>query len=42
MIGKKGVGKISLAQISKVSGLSKGTLYYYYASKNRKLFLEEV
>ncbi len=38
MIGDKGVDKTSLAQISQVSGLSKGTLYYYYASKNELIF----
>jgi AcrR family transcriptional regulator len=29
MISEKGVDKTSLAQISKASGVSKGTLYYY-------------
>ncbi len=38
MIGEKGVDKTSLAKISKASGLSKGTLYYYYASKNELIF----
>ncbi|MCG8633523.1 MAG: TetR/AcrR family transcriptional regulator [Desulfobacterales bacterium] len=38
MIGEKGVEKTSLAGISKASGLSKGTLYYYYASKNELIF----
>ena len=38
MISEKGVDKTSLAQISKASGLSKGTLYYYYASKNDLIF----
>ncbi|MCG8685937.1 MAG: TetR/AcrR family transcriptional regulator [Desulfobacterales bacterium] len=38
MIGEKGLEKTSLAKISKVSGLSKGTLYYYYASKNDLIF----
>ncbi|MDD9303433.1 MAG: TetR/AcrR family transcriptional regulator [Desulfobacter sp.] len=38
MIGKKGIDNTSLAQISKASGLSKGTLYYYYASKNDLIF----
>ncbi len=38
MIGEKGVDKTSLAQISTASGLSKGTLYYYYASKNDLIF----
>ena len=38
MIGEKGLDKTSLAQISKASGLSKGTLYYYYASKNELIF----
>jgi AcrR family transcriptional regulator len=38
MISEKGVDKTSLAQISKASGVSKGTLYYYYASKNDLIF----
>ena len=38
IIGKQGVDKITLAQIAKASGLSKGTLYYYYASKNDLIF----
>ena len=38
IISKKGVDKTSLAEISKASGLSKGTLYYYYASKNDLIF----
>lgn len=38
MIGESGVDKTSLAQISKASGLSKGTLYYYYASKDDLVF----
>ncbi len=38
MIGEKGLDKTSLARISKASGLSKGTLYYYYASKNELIF----
>jgi len=38
MISENGVDKTSLARISKASGLSKGTLYYYYASKNELIF----
>jgi AcrR family transcriptional regulator len=38
MISEKGVDKTSLARISVASGLSKGTLYYYYASKNELIF----
>jgi AcrR family transcriptional regulator len=38
VIGERGVDKTSLAQISKASGLSKGTLYYYYASKADLIF----
>ena len=38
MIGEKGVEKTSLAKISARSGISKGTLYYYYASKNDLIF----
>ncbi|MCP3940893.1 MAG: TetR/AcrR family transcriptional regulator [Desulfobacteraceae bacterium] len=38
IIGKKGVEKTSLAHISQASSLSKGTLYYYYASKNELIF----
>ncbi len=38
IIGEQGVDKITLARIAKASGLSKGTLYYYYASKNDLIF----
>jgi AcrR family transcriptional regulator len=38
MVSERGVDKTSLAQISKASGLSKGTLYYYYASKADLIF----
>jgi AcrR family transcriptional regulator len=38
VIGEQGVDKTSLAHIAKVSGLSKGTLYYYYASKADLIF----
>ncbi len=38
LIGEKGVEKTSLAQISARSGISKGTLYYYYATKNDLIF----
>ncbi|MEE4358020.1 MAG: TetR/AcrR family transcriptional regulator [Desulfococcaceae bacterium] len=38
IIGEKGVEHTSLARIAKESGLSKGTIYYYYASKNDLIF----
>lgn len=38
MIREAGVDKTSLAKISSSSGLSKGTLYYYYATKNDLIF----
>ena len=38
IIGEQGEDKASLAQIAKASGLSKGTLYYYYTSKNDLIF----
>lgn len=38
IISEKGVDKISLAQIARASGLSKGTLFYYYASKADLIF----
>jgi len=38
MIGEKGVEKTSLADISKAASLSKGTIYYYYASKHDLIF----
>ena len=38
IIAEKGVDRASLSQIARTSGLSKGTLYYYYASKNDLIF----
>jgi AcrR family transcriptional regulator len=38
MIGRKGVDKITLSGISEASGISKGTLYYYYSTKNDLIF----
>lgn len=38
IIAEQGVDKTSLVNISKTTGLSKGTLYYYYASKNDLIF----
>lgn len=38
LIAEKGVDQTSLAMIARKSGLSKGTLYYYYASKNDLIF----
>lgn len=38
LIGKKGVEKTSLSGIARAAGLSKGTVYYYYASKNQLVF----
>ncbi|MCG8564189.1 MAG: TetR/AcrR family transcriptional regulator, partial [Desulfobacterales bacterium] len=38
LIAKNGVEKTSLAMISRHSEISKGTLYYYYASKAELVF----
>ncbi len=38
LIGEKGVEGTSLADIAKDVGISKGTLYYYYSSKNDLVF----
>ena len=38
IISEKGVKKISLAEIAREAGLSKGTLYYYFPSKNDLIF----
>jgi len=38
LIGEKGVDKTSLADIARASGISKGTLYYYYPTKNDLIF----
>lgn len=38
IIAEKGVGKASLAEIARACGLSKGTLYYYYSSKDDLIF----
>ncbi|HCY84928.1 MAG TPA: hypothetical protein DHV36_07305 [Desulfobacteraceae bacterium] len=38
MIGECGVDRTSLARVAEAAGLSKGTLYYYYASKNDLVF----
>lgn len=38
LIGEKGVEGTSLAHIAKEVGISKGTLYYYYATKNDLIF----
>ena len=38
MIGQYGVEKTSLSKIAQAAGLSKGTIYYYYASKNDLIF----
>lgn len=35
---KKGVGRTSLADIARELGISKGTLYYYYSTKNDLIF----
>lgn len=38
LFGDKGVEKTSLADIAKKVGISKGTLYYYYSTKNDLIF----
>jgi AcrR family transcriptional regulator len=38
LIVQKGVDNTSLADIAKQAGISKGTLYYYYSSKNDLIF----
>lgn len=38
MIGERGMKTTSLAGIAKAAGLSKGTVYYYYASKHDLIF----
>lgn len=34
LMAEKGIKETSLAEIAKAAGISKGTLFYYYASKN--------
>jgi AcrR family transcriptional regulator len=38
MIVQKGIEKTSLADIADAAGISKGSLYYYYASKTELIF----
>ncbi|GAB6095556.1 TetR/AcrR family transcriptional regulator [Desulfatiferula olefinivorans] len=38
LFGERGVEKTSLADIAKAVGISKGTLYYYYSTKNDLIF----
>ena len=38
LIVQKGIEKTSLADIADKAGISKGSLYYYYASKNELIF----
>lgn len=38
LIVQKGIEKTSLADIAEEAGISKGSLYYYYASKNELIF----
>lgn len=38
LFGEKGVEKTSLADIARTVGISKGTLYYYYSTKNDLIF----
>ena len=38
MIVLKGIEKTSLADIAEAAGISKGSLYYYYSSKNELIF----
>jgi len=38
LVVQKGIEKTSLADIADEAGISKGSLYYYYASKNELIF----
>jgi len=38
LVVQNGIEKTSLADIAKEAGISKGSLYYYYASKNELIF----
>lgn len=38
VIARKGVEKTSLTDIAEAAGISKGSLYYYYATKNDLIF----
>jgi AcrR family transcriptional regulator len=38
LVVQKGIEKTSLADIAEEAGMSKGSLYYYYASKNELIF----
>jgi AcrR family transcriptional regulator len=38
LVVQKGIEKTSLADIAEEAGISKGSLYYYYASKNELIF----
>lgn len=38
LLSQKGISDISLAEIAKKAGISKGTLYYHYKSKDEILF----
>lgn len=38
LFGERGVDKTSLADIAREVGISKGTLYYYYSTKNDLIF----
>ena len=38
LIVQKGIDKTSLTDIAQAAGISKGSLYYYYASKNDLIF----
>lgn len=38
VIVQKGIDKTSLTDIAKAAGISKGSLYYYYATKNDLIF----
>lgn len=38
LIVQKGIDKTSLSDIAEEAGISKGSLYYYYASKNELIF----
>lgn len=38
LIGQKGISDVSLSEIARATGISKGTLYYHYKSKDEIMF----